>query len=337
MMSDDREKTSSLPAAPPPSYAEHFGTIRTLGDLTRDPESRPWLTSVPKDAPHRKYVVWLGCNILRTAHLAETLDDILNYLKTDFATLGGPSNCCGIVHQVRGDTAVAQNMLRQTMKKFDAFTPEQMLNWCPSCDSTLRTTSPDELTDTAKRRISVTRFLASQIEGMRFATSGPMKIAIHCHGGFAESISDGKDAQKLLSRIPDLTVIDMPAVEGLSRHCADPAIKNFGEARYPLAMNEWALEARRRGATHIVSIYHSCHRHLLLAQRRWPEQDRMPIINYLTLLARAFGLPPRADKFARLSAKQDIETMIAEVEPNLQALEIKPDQARRAFEAQFKR
>jgi hypothetical protein len=48
-------------------------------------------------------------------------------------------------------------------------------------------------------------------------------------------------------------------------------------------------------------------------------------------------LPPRADKFARLSAEEDIEAMIAEVGPNLKALEIKPDQARRAFEAQFKR
>ena len=125
-MSDDNVKPPSAFPEPVQSYAEHFGTIRTLGDLTRDPENRPWLTTVPKDAPRRKYVVWLGCNILRTAHIAESLDDILNHLQTDFAMLGGPSNCCGIVHQGRGDVAVAKNM---------------------------RGTPQSDLTDTAKQRI----------------------------------------------------------------------------------------------------------------------------------------------------------------------------------------
>jgi Fe-S oxidoreductase len=334
-MSDSNEKKPPL-SVDVESYAEHFGTIRTLGDLTRDPENRPWLTSIPKDAPHRRYVVWLGCNILRTAHLAETLDDILNHLEVDFATLGGPSNCCGVVHQGRGDVKVAQSMLRQTMKKFDIFTPDQMLNWCPSCDNTLRSTPQEELTDTAKQRISVTRFLASQAGRMKFAVARPMKIAIHCHGGFAEQEADGRDARDMLSRIPGLTVVDMPTLEGLLRHCSDAAIKGFGDERYPEAMNEWAKEARRRGATHLVSIYHSCHRQLLLAQRKWPEQDRLPVVNYLTLLSEALGLKERADRFARLSVETDVAAMMAQVGPNLQALEIKPDQARRAFEAQFK-
>ena len=98
-MSDDQSQQGSAPAF---SYAEHFGTMRTLGELLRDPAHRPWLTSVPKEAPHRKYVVWLGCNILRTVQLAETLDDILQYLQEDYVTLGGPSNCCGIVHEIHG-------------------------------------------------------------------------------------------------------------------------------------------------------------------------------------------------------------------------------------------
>jgi Fe-S oxidoreductase len=335
-MSDDNAKRPSPAPEPVQSYAEHFGTIRTLGDLTRDPENRPWLTTVPKDAVPRKYVVWLGCNILRTAHLAESLDDILKHLETDFATLGGPSNCCGIVHQGRGDVAVAQNMLQQTMKKFDVFTPDQLLNWCPSCDGRLRTTSQADLTDTARQRISVTRFLASQAGRMTFTVPQPVKIAIHSHDGFAEQTADGSDARELLSRIPGLTVVDMPLMEGLGRHCSDASIKSFGDDRYPDAMNQWAAEARRRGATHVVSIYHSCHRQLLLAQRRWPEQDRMPVVNYLTLLSTALGLKERSDKFARLSAEKDVDAMIADVEPNLQALAIKPDQARRALEDQFK-
>lgn len=335
-MSDSNPKKSSPSAKAEPSYAELFGTMRTLGDLMRDPENRPWLTTIPKDAPQRKYVVWLGCNVLRTAHLAESLDDILTHLDVDYATLGGPSNCCGIVHQRRGDDAVAKNMLNQTMKKFDVFAPEQMLNWCPSCDGRLRAAPEEELSDTAKQRISVTHFLASQAERMQFKVVTPIKVAIHYHGGFAEQSSDGSDARDLLSKIPGLTVIDMPELENLGRHCNEVAMKHLGVGGYAAAMNQWAVEARRRGATHVVSIYHSCHRHLLLAQRNWPDAERIPVVNYLTVLSQALGLKERTDKFARFAAETDVEAMVAEVEPNLQSLDIKPEQARRALESQFK-
>jgi Fe-S oxidoreductase len=333
-MSDDQSQVKPEPAF---SYAEHFGTMRTLGELLRDPAHRPWLTSVPKDAPHRKYVIWLGCNILRTVQLAETLDDILQYLQEDYVTLGGPSNCCGIVHESMGDVAVGKNMLQQTMKKFDAFTPEQMLCWCPSCDNQLRAESQDVVTETAKQRISFTRFLASQIDRLRFSTEVPLKIALHFHGGFAEQETDGAEARLLLSRIPGLTLIDMVGTERLGRHCSDAAIKGFGESQYPGAMEAWIAGARRRGATHVATLYHSCHRQLLLTQRTMAAENQLPVVNYLTLLARSLGLRERDDRFAQLASRDSIETMLAEVDPNVRTLGVKPDQAQRALKAQFQR
>jgi Fe-S oxidoreductase len=335
-MSSDRQELSES-GKPAFSYAEHFGTMRTLGELLRDPAHRPWLTSVPKDAPHHKYVVWLGCNILRTVQLAETLDDILKYLQEDYVTLGGPSNCCGIVHQAMGDVAVGKNMLQQTMKKFDAFTPEQMLCWCPSCDNQLRAESQDVVTETAKQRISVTRFLATQIDRMSFSIEVPLKIALHFHGGFTEQESDGADTKLLLSRIPGLIIIDMPGTEKLGRHCSPAAITGFGEVRYPGAVEDWTAEARRRGATHIATVYHSCHRQLLLTQRRMSLENQLPVLNYLTLMARSLGLQERDDKFAQLASGGSIEAMMADVEPNIRALGIKSDQAQRALKAQFQR
>jgi Fe-S oxidoreductase len=335
-MTNDPHENSAL-NEPVFSYAEHFGTMRTLGELLRDPSHRPWLTSVPKDAPHRKYVVWLGCNILRTVQLAETLDDILKYLDEDYVTLGGPSNCCGIVHESMGDVAVGKNMLQQTMKKFDAFTPEQMLCWCPSCDNQLRTESQDAVTETAKQRISFTRFLATQIDRLNFSIDVPLKVALHFHGGFAEQECDGADTALLLSRIPGLTIVDMPGTDRLGRHCSDAAIKSFGESDYPVAMEQWAAEARQRGATHLVTVYHSCHRQLVLTQRGMAAEKRLPVVNYLTLIARSLGLRERDDKFSHIASIDSIEAMIADVEPNVQALGIKLDQAQRALKAQFQR
>jgi Fe-S oxidoreductase len=335
-MSDDRnEQPATVPQ--PESYAEVFGTMRVLGELLRDPGHRPWLTSVPKEAPHHKYVVWLGCNILRTVQLAETLDDILKYLQADFVTLGGPSNCCGIVHESRGDVAVGKNMLQQTMKKFDAFTPEQMLCWCPSCDNQLRAEAQEVVTDTAKQRISVTRFLATQVDRMAFLQPVPIKVALHAHHGFAEQEADVADARSLLERIPGLTIVDMPNWHRLGRHCSDAAINDFGRDRYPGAMNDWTAEARHRGATHVATIYHSCHRNILLAQRGLDSGETLPVINYLTLLARTLGLSERQDMFAELSRTSDPAAMMARVEPNIRALDLKPDQAQRALTAQFRR
>jgi Fe-S oxidoreductase len=333
-MCDDRHENLK-PEEPAFSYAEHFGTMRTLGELLRDPANRPWQTSVAKNAPHHKYVVWLGCNILRTVQLAETLDDILKYLGEDYVTLGGPSNCCGIVHESRGDVAIGKNMLQQTMKKFDAFTPEQMLCWCPSCDNQLRAESQDVVTDTAKQRISFTRYLATQIDRLKFSIAVPLTVAIHFHGGFAEQEADGADVRLLLLQIPGLTILDMPGTEKLGRHCSDAAIKGFGESRYPGAMEDWTAEAQRRGATHIVTVYHSCHRQLLLTQRGMAAEKRLPVVNYLTLMARSLGIQERDDKFAQLAASESVETMMADVEPNRHALGIKPDQAQRALKAQF--
>jgi hypothetical protein len=58
---------------PGESPAEYFGNVRALGDLMRGDSSRRWLTSLPQEIFPRRLVVWLGCNILRTAHMAETL------------------------------------------------------------------------------------------------------------------------------------------------------------------------------------------------------------------------------------------------------------------------
>ena len=165
----------------------------------------------------------------------------------------------------------------------------------------------------------------------------PLKIALHFHGGFGEQESDGAEARLLLSRIPGLTMIDMPGTERLGRHCSDAAIKGFGVSQYPGAMEAWIAEAQRRGATHIATLYHSCHRQFLLTQRGMAAENQLPAINYLTLMARSLGLRERDDKFAQLASRDSTEAMMAEVEPNVRTLGVKPGQAQRALKAQFQR
>jgi hypothetical protein len=311
--------TPTLPAAQPQPLSEYFGNIRVLGELLRDNVDRPWLTTMPNEAPHHQYVVWLGCNMVRTAHLAEVLDDILKSLGTDFVSLGGPSHCCGIMHEGRGETAVANNLLRNTLRKVDAFTPEQLLVWCPSCDNQIATRDQSTISAMGKERGRVAEFLDRAVPSERL---GPVPMTV----------------LGLLSRIPGLSVMDMPSADGLGRHCTLQAMANSGgRDGYRQRMLEWDMEARRRGATHTVSVYHSCHRQLLLLQRGAADAGFLPVVNYLTLLARSLGLPEREDKFARLSQIDDMERMVGEVSGQAEALAIKPEQVRRALVDQFER
>lgn len=329
-------RSAAAPGQPQP-LSEYFCNIRVLGELLRDDVDRPWLTSMPKEAPHHQYVVWLGCNMVRTAHLAEVLDDILKSLGTDFVSLGGPSHCCGIMHEGRGEATVANNLLRNTLRKVDAFTPEQMLVWCPSCDNQMATRDQSTITTTGKERGRVAAFLERAVPSERLSPV-PMTVAVHWHSDVPGSREDGQSVLALLSRIPGLSLVDMPSGDGLGRHCTLEAIgKCGGRDGYRQRMLEWDLEARRRGATHAVSVYHSCHRQLLLLQRGAADAGFLPVVNYLTLVARSLGLPEREDKFARLSRIDDVDAMVADVAEQAQALDVKPEQVRRALVDQFER
>jgi Fe-S oxidoreductase len=314
-------------------YGSHFGTMRVLGDILRTEDRRPWLTSLPKEAGPHKHAIWMGCHVLRVPHLAESLDDILVHLKEDYVSLGGPSNCCGIVHEANGDVAVSKNMLKQTLGKLEAFSPDRMLYWCPSCDSQVRQ-SPDKHSDLVDARTSVVHFLAEAIDRMQLKPVTPIRLALHTHGGFAEQDDDAAAAKRLLTTVPGVEVIDMPPITR-ERHCTDAGIRDFGKDNYSRSLNEWTAIARTQGATAVASIYHSCHRQILLAQRAWTSDERLPVINYLTVLSRSLGLPDREDMFARCTQTERIEDMLASVQSDLPARRVSPEQATRALKNQF--
>ena len=339
-LEDQGQEHGSTMAGPAPAQpqplSEYFGNIRVLGEVLRGDVDRPWLTTMPKEAPHHRYVVWLGCNMVRTAHLAEVLDDILKAIGADFVSLGGPSHCCGIMHEVRGEANVANNLLRNTLRKVDAFTPEQLLVWCPSCDNQIATREQDTVSSMGKERGRVTEFLDRAVPPERLGAV-PMMVAVHWHSDFPGQQADGTSVLNLLSRVPGLTVVDMPSAAGLGRHCSLDVVNKCGRDDYRQRMLEWDLEARRRGATHTVSVYHSCHRQLVLLPRGDADAGFLPVVNYLTLLARSLGLSEREDKFARVSRIENVDAMVADVSSQAETLGVKPDQVRRALVDQFER
>jgi Fe-S oxidoreductase len=316
-------------------YGGHFGTMRTIGEVVRNRSEQPWLTITPRQPEHHRYVVWLGCNMLRTAQIAETLNDVMKALGVDFTMLGGTSSCCGAVHRLHGDVELAANMLETTVRKFDVFTPERLLNWCPDCDNSLRLAPQDQLSETARNRVSVTVFLASQIDKFDLKPIDPIKIALHGHLGLPEQDEDDGAAHLLLSRIPGVEVVEVPGSCEHFRHCSDPSVNRYGKPVYKEMVRNWIADARRQGAERIVSIYHSCHRNLIRAQADLATEEQMGVTNYLTLLARSLRLPEREDNFARLAALPNVEARLEDVTARVPDLRIDPARVRRSLKEQF--
>ena len=83
---DGRLQLFSLLSAPPRPEA-----------IANQADEVSWLER--HQAPDRAYetVLYLGCNILRTPHIAKQVVDVFSHLKLDFIAVGGAQYCCGIV------------------------------------------------------------------------------------------------------------------------------------------------------------------------------------------------------------------------------------------------
>ncbi len=55
-----------------------------------------WFTRRPPADARAEVVFYMGCNIMRTPHIALSVMDLLDSLGVDYATVGGGANCCGI-------------------------------------------------------------------------------------------------------------------------------------------------------------------------------------------------------------------------------------------------
>lgn len=323
-------------AARPFDYAGYFGQINVLGDLLRDGVERPWLTSMPESPERKQFVVWLGCNVLRTVHLVETLDDVLKHLGVDYVMLGGPSACCGIVHDHNGQVASGRNMFDNTMGKFAAFQPERLLYWCPSCDAHLESLGAD-IPDLAAARQHMTEFFVEHLDLFQFVPPAePTKIVLHAHRGTASQDRDAIATRRLLEAIPGLEVVELRALKELGRYCNDIKVPALSPERYATYVEEVAAEARALGASKIVTTYHSCHRTLCGAEDAADALGPLVVENYITVLARALGLPEHTDRFKRFKQIGDPERILVELQPRIEELGVAPERAARFITAQFR-
>jgi Fe-S oxidoreductase len=252
--------------------------------------------------PAPEVVMYLGCNVLKTPHIALLCLEVLDRLGTRYKVFGGPANCCGVIQYRAGDTKASGRIGGNTVAGFAGTGAAQVLTWCPTCNIQLSEIVVPS-TEAGFALGHVVPYIAARIEILRshFVRSVNKRIALHEHPGVA-GVTEG--VVKILSAIPGITIVDLeqPRVGYMCNSLAPvPDYKRELHARELAA-------AEAAGVDCLVGIYHACHRELCAHETSYPFK----IVNFLELVGEAMGIQ-RDDLFKQWKMMQDVDRVLAEV------------------------
>jgi Fe-S oxidoreductase len=292
-------------------YGAYFGPITTLADALRESPTRFWEPTPELLAQPHEYVLYLGCNVLRTMHLAEAIVAVLKAMGVDFITLGGPSNCCGIVHARNGDANAATNLTRHTLDKFTGVRPKAVLIYCPSCHSRMDNVLPERNFDFDVPYLHVTEFIAGRLGQLTFRHPIARRIGLHAHKGFPQQHKDTDYTLTILRAIPGLEVVELPADAEWGLACTPQQLSTLRAGRFRSMVAAMFTEARVQSCDGVATVYHSCYRELLPSE----SEHGLEFVNYLELLAASLGLGPFTPRYKAFKLAQDPEAAFAVLSP----------------------
>ena len=274
-------------------------------------------------------VFYTGCNVIKTPHIALLCLDILDLLDIDYEVMGGVGQCCGVYQYRAGDFATNSKVAYATIDGLAAAGAPTVLAWCPSCMISIGEVSlPNYEMQFGAKPFDMNPFLtflashADRLAGL-MKRRVDKRIALHERPVFPE-VTDA--VKKLLSIVPgaELIEIDVPRVGTQANSLAQlPKFKR------ELVSRELAAVADA-GVTTLATIYHACHRSICDAG----EGRSFEIVNFMEILGEGLGLYSE-DLYKRLKLIGDIDEMIVETAPLIEAHRLDLDTVRDALLAEF--
>jgi Fe-S oxidoreductase len=249
-------------------------------------------------------VLYLGCNILRTAHLAYEIVDVFQALGLNFAAVGSPRFCCGIIQHRAGDLGGATQLSQATLAKVKSYGAKQVVIWCPTCQ--LRFEEVIRKGEAPPFPIThATTFLAEKVARLSFRREVTTWAAVHGHVGRPQREQDTNSAIRVLQALPGVEVVGTLFSSGLDYQCYTALLTQLGPDRFRSIRDGLARKARELGADTLVTIYHSCH-------REWCEVGKAGLVvrNYISIVAEALGCA-RRDYFQEFKKLGDPDAIAA--------------------------
>jgi heterodisulfide reductase subunit D len=304
--------------------------VRVLSRLQMPPETLARFAAPREQRTNPPDVVfYTGCNVLKTPHIALLCLDILDLLGVDYEVMGGVGQCCGVYQFRAGDFVTNNKIAYATIDGLAAAGASTVLSWCPSCQISIGEVSlPNYELQFGEKPFDLNPFLTFLAERAdRLAAlmkrRVEKRIALHERPVFPEVIAA---VRKLLSIIPgaELVDIDVPRVGTQANSLAQ-----LPEFKRELVRHELAAVADA-GVTTLATIYHACHREICDAG----DGRSFEVVNFMELLGEGLGLDSE-DLYKRLKQIRDIDEIIEETAPLIEAHRLDLDTVRDALMAEF--
>jgi len=304
--------------------------VRVLSRLQLPPETlaRFAPSREPRTAPP-DIVFYTGCNVLKTPHIALLCLDIFDLLGIDYEVMGGVGQCCGVYQYRAGDFETNSKVAYATIDGLASAGASTVLSWCPSCQISIGEVSlPNYELQFGAKPFDLNPFLiflaerADQLAAL-MKHRVEKRIALHERPVFPGVVAAVK---KLLSIIPgaELVDIDVPRVGTQANSLAQlPKFKR------ELVQRELQAVADA-GVTTLATIYHACHREICDIG----EGRSFEVVNFMELLGEGLGLDSE-DLYKRLKLVRDIDEIIVETAPFIEANRLDLDTVRNALAFEF--
>lgn len=318
------QRDNQTPANPLDAYFRNIIVLNQAltadGQPFRDLHAQP-----PADAVGERATLWLGCNVLRTPHLAQLAAAVVRLLNPELSILGGPSHCCGSPMTERSDR---ERALARTIGHFRTEGAPTLISWCPSCHTNLRKGS--DAASWGFDELHVTEFIARRLDRLKLKPRLAARVMLHGHTGTPDRDRDMANCRKLLAAIPGVEIVAEHSDTALGLHCVPMLLApQIGIAGFERKVEDLLARARAAGADMLVTIYHSCYREI---EKRLHAQA--PVIeNYITLLARALDLPVPANVYRELA--HGAGARIEELRCAAEARGVERGEFERAVKAEF--
>jgi Fe-S oxidoreductase len=224
----------------------------SLKSFQKSPEKYDWLiTDInKKELTSAKTVLFASCFGLAQPDVLETAVKILQRIDPSVKVLGGLDYCCGELYLLSGQPEKAGEKFGKLIEGLNAFSPENVLILCPSCNMNFDLHHPDSLWPW----VFVTDFIAEHLDLL-----GPLKevkatVTVHdpCH--FVRGVTSGSDSpRQILNAIPGITIVEMENVQKKSLSCGAYAI--LGTGLPGMEFRDRRLKQAQDTGADILSLY----------------------------------------------------------------------------------
>jgi len=258
-------------------------------------------------------VLYYGCNVLRTPDILLTAIDVLHRLGVRFGVLGGPANCCGIVHyRFGGDVDRAEKVEQATYERMASFAPERVLLWCSNCEMQFLETGLRERRKPPFPLEHYATFLADRVENMRHLLVNAVRkrAVLHAHAG---PVDPSRDVRKVLEAVPGLELLDVEAPKQAWSYGCGIGSLGLVPAAQRAAHDEFLDAAENAGADLVVTLTHDGQMVLCEEEARRPFQIR----NFVSVVGEAMGIG-REDLYKRYTLAGGSDAIVSAAEKFLE-------------------